>query len=441
MHKQPMIRQVLRAPLLAAALALALAGCGGSDGDGDTALASVATADVTASSRIEEWALPSTLPGSASPSLATTPDGKLLLGWINSQKGRRHIYQFSSYEPAWGRWLHAMTTIAVGNSMFVNWADVPHLAATPDGALWAHWLQKSGEAPYAYDVVLTRSRDGGANWAPPVTPHDDGTRSEHGFVSMWAQGGNALGLAWLDGRNTGGGGHDGHEGHAGGTGAMTLRAAVFDADLQRSAEAEIDARVCDCCQTAVAVTAKGPLLVYRGRSEDEVRDILATRFDGSAWGAPKPVHADGWIMPACPVNGPDVAALGDAVVAGWYTEAAGTPEVRLAASSDAGDGFAAPVSLDSGGEVLGRVAVALDAQQAWALWLREEGGHQSLWLSRRSHDLAIEYERIEVAKVQGEGRGTGFPQLAVVDGAAFVAWTDVVNGVPNLKGARVVRGE
>lgn len=421
--------RILGAPLLAALL---LAGCGRGD-----APARTAAADPAAPSRIEPWALPTMLPGSASPSLAATPDGRLLLSWTNSQKGRRHILQFAAWSPAFGRWLHAPATIAIGNSLFVNWADVPHMAATPDGALWAHWLQKSGDAPDAYDVVLTRSRDGGANWAPPVLAHDDGTRTEHGFVSMWAQGPRQLGVAWLDGRNTRPG--TGHHGGRATQGAMTLRAAVFDAALQRVHEAEIDARVCECCQTAVAVTAKGALLVYRGRGGDDVRDIFATRFDGSAWTAPKPVHADGWVMPACPVNGPDVAARGEAVVVGWYTGAAGQPEVRLAASTDAGDTFSAPVVLDAGPQVLGRVAVALDGGQAWALWLREENGAQSLWLSRRSADLATEYERIEVARPDGDGHATGFPRLALAGGTAYVVWTDVSGGAPTLKGARIVR--
>src|SRR5690606_27881675 len=189
----------------------------------------------------------------------------------------------------------------------------------------------------------------------------------------------------------------------------------------------------------VAMTVKGTLLVYRGRGEGEVRDILATRHDGAGWSTPAPVHADGWVMPACPVNGPDVAAHGDAAVVAWYTEASGTPEVRIAGSSDAGGSFAAPVTLDSGAAVLGRVAVALDAQQAWVLWQREEGGRQSLWLSRRSHDLATEHERLELAKIAGEGRATGFPQLALAGGAAYVAWTEVAGGRPNLKGLRVSR--
>ena len=145
-------------------------------------------------------------------------------------------------------------------------------------------------------------------------------------------------------------------------------------------------------------------------------------------------------MPACPVNGPDVAARGEAAVVAWYTEAGGEPEVRAAASADAGDRFAAPVTIDAGPAVLGRVAVALDADQAWILWQREDAGGQSLWLSRRSPDLAVEHERIELARPRGEGRATGFPQLALAGGAAWVVWTDVADGTPNLKGVRIVRG-
>lgn len=414
--------------------AMAISGCG--DDRAEATRDAGVGGDPSAPSQVIEWTLPSTLPGSASPNLADGPGDRLLLSWINSQQGRRHILQFSSWSTELQRWMHGMSTIAIGHSMFVNWADVPHMAATPDGALWAHWLQKNGDAPYAYDVVVSRSRDGGANWAAPVVPHDDRTKTEHGFVSMWPQGPQQLGIAWLDGRNTGGGGHDGHAGHGG---AMTLRAAVFDGELQRTQDAEIDASVCDCCQTAVAMTSQGALLVYRGRAEGEVRDILSTRFDGEAWRAPRAVHADGWVMPACPVNGPDVAANGTQAIVGWYTEAGGQPEVRLAHSLDAGDTFAAPVSLDAGQPVLGRIAVALDARQAWALWMREEGERQSLWLSRRSPDLATEYERIEVSKVNGVGRATGFPQISVRGGSAYIVWTDVANGVPNLKGVRVVR--
>ncbi|MHC9084020.1 sialidase family protein [Luteimonas sp. RIT-PG2_3] len=435
---------MLRRTFIALAAMAALAGCGGEPEQASAPAAPALRADVAAPSVVGEWVMPVLQPGSASADLSSTPDGRLLMSWINSQRGRRHILQFSSYDPGLQRWMHAPTTIAVGNSMFVNWADTPHIVSANDGALWAHWLQKNAEAPYAYDVVLSRSRDGGSNWSPPQIPYDDRSETEHGFVSMWPQGDSGIGMAWLDGRNTkpaatsrptGDTAQGDHAAHAG---AMTLRATVLDGQLQRSGDAELDAMTCDCCQTDVAATAQGALLVYRGRTQDEIRDILVTRFDGKAWTPPLRVHADDWKMPACPVNGPAIAAQGDAAVVAWYTVAGDTPLVRIALSRDAGASFAPPVELDRGEAVQGRVDVALDSQQAWILWVRESDGQQSLWLSRRSLDLAQEYERIELAQLKGTGRGTGFPKLAVHGGIAHVLFTDVVDGVAGLRGLRVL---
>src|SRR5690606_9855972 len=173
----------MRTAILALAVLGLAAGCGGEPPAPPSATA--AGADPAAERRVEDWPLPAMLPGSALPDLAGADGRRLLLAWTNSQAGRRHVLQFSSYDVAGARWERAPTTIAVGNSMFVNWADTPHVMATPDGALWAHWLQKNGDAPYAYDVMLAMSRDGGGRWSTPVSPHDDGTRSEHGFVSLW----------------------------------------------------------------------------------------------------------------------------------------------------------------------------------------------------------------------------------------------------------------
>jgi hypothetical protein len=393
---------------------------------------------------IESWPLPA-MPGSAQPDLSVAADGRLLLSWINVQPGRRPAFQFAEYRSN-GMWDTART-IAVGNSMFVNWADTPHIVATADRALWAHWLQKSGDAPYAYDVMLVRSLNHGMNWSAPRKVHNDDTGTEHGFVSMWAQGSDSLGMVWLDGRNTDpdalqtaaahadehGDNHgDRHE-----NSAMSLRAAVFDAYMRASAETELDAMTCDCCQTDVAVTANGAVLVYRDRTEGEIRDIYATRFDGARWSKPMRVHADDWKMPACPVNGPSAAARDDAVAVAWYTAADDTPAVKLARSDDGGRSFAKPVTLDSGLAVQGRVAVAIDSGQIWTVWLREENGMQSLWLARYAPDLSKELQRIKLADLQGKGRATGFPKLVLHGALAHVVWTDVADGMPQLRGAQL----
>lgn len=419
---------------LLALVSAALLGCGAEPPPAQT---------LVGPQRVEVW-LPPVRESAAQPDLSVAPDGRLLLSWISKPPGRRPALQIAEYSPD-GRW-DQPRTVAVGNSLFVNWADTPHVVATADRAIWVHWLQKSADAPYAYDIKLVRSLDHGMNWSAPRTVHDDATTTEHGFVAFWPQSENSIGAVWLDGRNTastGAGGHDGHdtqsahESHDTFGDAMTLRGAVFDARLTPSMQAELDARTCDCCQTAAAATGNGALVVYRDRSEKEIRDIYAVRFDGNAWSPPVRVHADDWTMPGCPVNGPSVAARGQRAVVAWYTGANDTPTVKLALSTDGGAQFADPVVVDEGPAVLGRVAVAMDASQVWLLWMREEAGRQSLWLARYAPDLGKRFTKIELAKIEGNGRATGFPKIALRDDAAYVVWTDADATGPNLRGLRL----
>ena len=382
-----------------------------------------------------DWPLP-TVGAAAQPDLVAARDGRLLLSWIEAgtgNSGSSHRLKFAAFDGnAWS----ATQEIAHGDDWFVNWADTPHIAATEDGALWAHWLRESAKAAYAYDVVLSRSGDGGKTWSTPLTVNDDATPTEHGFVSLWPQSRDSLGIAWLDGRNTGGEGNGGHEEHGAG-GAMTLRVARLDAGLNKSTESELDPRTCDCCQTDTAMTARGPLIVYRDRDGDEIRDIVTARFDNGAWTLPRKVHDDRWKMPACPVNGPAVAANGVQAWVAWYTAADEMPKVRIARSQDAGDSFSPPVDLDSGLEVQGRVGIAADGDAVWVSWSREDANGQSIWLARYDAELDKELQRIQVAKLQGRGRATGFAQLVARGNGAYLVWTDVVDGKPALHGARV----
>jgi hypothetical protein len=371
--------------------------------------------------------LPSPADGeSLAPSLVATPQGDLLLSWLERRDGA-HALRFSRLGTDG---FAAAATIAEGRDWFVNWADFPALGTLPDGSLVAHWLQKSGPGRYAYDVRVSRSDDAGASWSAPLTPHRDGTETEHGFVSHFAWTDDLAGLVWLDGRETEPG--HGHHGHGG---TMTLRAAAWTADGTLSHEALLDARVCDCCQTGAAVAASGPLVVYRGRDADEVRDIMIVRWLGDRWSAPAPVHRDGWVMPACPVNGPQVVARGDDVVVAWFTMADGYARVKIARSTDGGATFEAPQVI-ADGSVLGRVGLA-QAQDGrlWLAWMDEEGTDARLLLARFGSDLD-EQQRSEIARLP-RGRISGFPRLAHTprDGLV-IAWTQAPEGRPQVAVAR-----
>lgn len=368
--------------------------------------------------------------GAAQPDLSIAADGRLLLSWMSVRQGRENALQFAAFGPD-GRWQSTPKTIAVGEALLSNWADTPHIVATPDGALWVHWLQKTATAPGQYDLALSRSGNRGFNWSAPVVVNRD-QGGEHGFASLWPASQTTLGVAWLNPAKAA-------EGDAHGHGGMSLRTASFDASLQRIGESPLDDITCECCQTDVAIAASGPVIVYRDRDAGDVRDIAAVRYDGKTWSEPARVHADGWKMPGCPVNGPAAAAKGDDVVVAWYTAAGGEPTVQLALSRDGGASFAAPVRVDRGAAVLGRVDVAYGSDGAWVLWLREEAGAQSLWLARYSADLKRESRRTRIAAVQGRGPATGFPKLALREDGAYAVWTDVIDGQPRLRGAQIRR--
>ena len=140
-------------------------------------------------------------------------------------------------------------------------------------------------------------------------------------------------------------------------------------------------------------------------------------------------------MPACPVNGPAIAANGHSVWAAWYTAANNNPAIRVAYSGDSGNDFKLAKTFKNGKEVQGRVDLSADAEGAWMLWL-EEADNQTLWLARLDKQLNTVGAPIRIAQLQGRGRATGFARMQAVGKSVYVVWTDTVNGKPKLQGAQ-----
>ena len=352
--------------------------------------------------------------GSLGPSLFAAADGRVFLSWIERLAGGRSALHYAVLSgEAWS----APRVIAEGADWFVNWADFPSMIALPDGLLAAHWLVKNASAPYAYDVHIARSADGGTHWSEPLVPHRDGTATEHGFVSLFAARGGRLGVAWLDGRGThAGAGSDNQEG-----GAMTLRFAAIGRDGSLQDEALLDEQVCDCCQTSAAITADGPLVVYRDRSQADVRDIAAVRLDEGNWSKPRKLSPDGWEIQGCPVNGPAIAADGRRVAVAWFTAANDAPRVKLAFSADAGASFGMPVIVDQGNPQ-GRVdAVLLDDGSAVVSWVESTAEGSSMRVRRVGADGK---PGAAIIVVPAGGRlANGFPQMARSGNVLLFAWT------------------
>ena len=350
--------------------------------------------------------------GSGQPNLAVSPDGRVHLSWIERLGENRFSLRFSTKESdGWS----APRVIAEGSNWFVNWADFPSMVALPDGSLAAHWLVKSGTGTYAYDVNISRSFDGGKTWGKPFVPHRDGTQTEHGFVSLLAAKDGSLAAVWLDGREMKGGHGQGDHGN------MTLRYVKIRRDGAMTDEAVLDAKVCECCQTSAAMTADGPVVVYRDRSDREIRDISVIRLKDGKWSQPRWVAQDGWQLNGCPVNGPAVAASGRRVAVAWFTGAEKIQRVKLAFSNDAGETFGEPVTVDDGNPV-GRVDVLLlDDGSAIVCWLEKMSGGGEV-RARRVRPDGRRDQAITVAP-SGTARSSGFPQMARAGDTLVFAWT------------------
>ena len=350
---------------------------------------------------------------SGQPQLTASARG-VLLSWIE-RSGQAATLKFAERTPAgWS----TPKVVASGNDWFVNWADVPSVLRLDDGTLAAHWLQKSGPGTYAYDVRLSSSNDDGKTWSPSFTPHHDGTKTEHGFASLFQMPGAGLGLVWLDGRAMTGDAHGTAGGH--GSGAMSIRYSSFDRNWKQTVETPIDLRVCECCPTAAAVTSEGVVAAFRDRSEQEVRDIYVARLQGGKWSEPVPVHRDNWRMPACPVNGPALSAIDRDVAIAWFTGKNDQPQAHLAFSRDAGRTFDAPIRLDDG-VALGRVDVVLLPDRSAVAAYIEYADKRAQFRVRRIDPSGTRSAPITVAGID-DGRTSGYPRIALHRDELVFAW-------------------
>lgn len=339
--------------------------------------------------------------------------GRAILSWVEGDDARATLRYAERTPAGWSE----PRTAASGSDWFLSAADVPAVMRLADGTLVAEWLKSTDAAAEAYDLLLAFSHDDGRTWSAPDTPHHDGTKTQHGFAAIVERPGSGFWLAWLDGRQTA-------QGAGGGGDNMSLRAATFDPTGRQTSDALIDDRVCDCCPTAIAVTAEGPIVAFRDRSKEEIRDISVARLVNGAWSAPHPVHADGWEIHGCPVNGPAIAASGRTVVVAWFTAANDQGRAFAAFSQDAGATFGQPVRLDDG-QSIGRVDVALlDDGSALASWIEPASGRAELRIRRVSASGGRGNAQT-VASVGGaSGRTSGYPRLIRHGGELLFAWTE-----------------
>ena len=230
---------------------------------------------------------------SQSPRLSQDANGNPLLSWIESEGGYA-ILKYSTMVQ--GQWSPPQE-VARGDDWVLNGADTPSVVQLSNSLLAAHWLVENPAAPYAYDILVSHSLSNGKTWSKPLTPHTDGTATEHGFVNLYkGENDQSYGVVWLDGRNASMQSPAGH-GHS--MSGVALRSAIIGIDGSVYDQQVVDDLVCDCCPTALTHGPQGPVVAYRNRDETEQRDIFYAQLREGQWSLPSSVGFDDWHITGC----------------------------------------------------------------------------------------------------------------------------------------------
>lgn len=355
--------------------------------------------------------------GSQYPNLYKDSTGTIIMSWILKIEEDLNSIQYARYtENGW----NPPQTVNISSDYFVNWADFPSVVSAGGEVVAAHWLQKIEGGPYAYNVNVVFPGEKARRWTEPITPHSDETATEHGFVSLEPLSDDKVLAVWLDGRHTA---DREHEEYSDPEKAMTLRSAEISSDGTVTRRRVIDDMVCDCCSTDLVMMDGKAAVVYRNRTEEEIRDISISIYDleTGEWSAPKPVHNDGWEINGCPVNGPRIDHSNGKTAAIWYTEANGMPQVKLATSNDNGASFGEPAVIAEE-NTTGRVDLSVgDDGTVYTSWMSNQNDNGNVMMRRVADDGMMEAP-IRVG-ITTSSRRSGFPRMALMNEGLLIAWT------------------
>jgi len=349
---------------------------------------------------------------------------EIYMSWVE-KKDTVSVLKYASFKN--DTWSNS-EEITSGTDWFVNWADFPALAEN-NGNVLANILQKSDKGTYDYDIKLSLFSKEKQEWKNDFLLNLDGKQSEHGFVSMLPYQENSFFVTWLDGRTL----VDIPKGEE----QMTLRGAIITKEGEITEDILLDNRTCECCNTTATMTENGPVVVYRDRSEREIRDIAIVRFENGKWTEPQIAIEDNWHIPGCPVNGPAIDALGSSLALAWFTGANDNPKVQIAFSEDNGVTFGLPVRIDNG-NAIGRVdVVMLDKTSAVVLWMEPKGVDTVIQMIKVNSD-GSQNKPLTISKTRSE-RSSGFPQMEVLGDKIYVAWTSLEEKETTIKFVSVLK--
>ncbi|MDB4690987.1 hypothetical protein OAH23_11265 [Verrucomicrobia bacterium] len=327
------------------------------------------------------------------------------LSWINRNEGEKSRFFFTEWN---GSSFEIQNLIAASEKMFSNWADIPSIVEAANGDLYAHWLERISSKQYAYGIRITISSDRGKTWSPMGWLHDDESETEHGFVSLIPDGANVRAF-WLDGRKM-----------TKPSGKMALHTAILEGNEIKE-ERTLDQNVCTCCPTSAIQLTDGPMVVYRDRSAEEIRDFSFVTDLEQGWSAPEKIAEDNWLMPGCPVNGASIASSGDLVAISRFTVIQGKPQVILQIYKQEQSDVRKDLVLDKNAPI-GRCSTVCTKDAIYTIWIGKEKKQTVLRMAEVSPNGNV--RRQEILCTIDASFSSGMPRSILSGDHVWVSWTD-----------------
>jgi hypothetical protein len=361
-----------------------------------------------------QWALGSA--GSGQSHISKFEDS-LVISWLEPLNESIGLY-YQVFDDELNRGTRNL--VASGDDWFVNWADFP--SVTPiNSDLWvSHWLVYQ-EDFLGYDARYAVSSDGGQTWSQARTLHENLLPVEHGFVEIFPIN-NGFAAVWLDGENYAIQDMNTTQG-------TILKYAEFDIYGNKQFEQGIDTLVCDCCQPDISQDDIATYIVYRDRSEQNIRDIkLMIKPHEGQWGEVISLPDDNWFIEGCPVNGPSLASSGQGLGVSWYTNVNDIPKIRFAYFDHQDNAFTSELDVEEGAP-WGYVDTAYDPYNDNFIvsWLRS--GSTGVELVAASIGSSGMLNKENILFSSQISYPLDFPKIEIIGDKLVATWTDFSDGM------------
>lgn len=303
-------------------------------------------------------------------------DGRTLAVWGAVGEGGAANIVLSRFDPRSGAWKLPRHVQPSPGTAVAGRQVGPRIVSLPGGAMAVGWVDRARDP--AGDIYVAFSPDGGETFREPRRVNDDEeSMAGQEYHDLVALPDGRLAAVWLDERDAPESDENRKEVYFAET---RDRSARFGPNRRLTTS---PAGVCPCCRPAVAAAPDGTLhVIFRDREGDRLFPRVASRPAGREDFAPPVTLSGGWEYPACPVNGPAIAAApGGRVWALWVEGGAEGETLWWSRSEDGGRSFSPRRQLTPGADAEGELAAlparvhltVLSPRRAVALWEDSRG--------------------------------------------------------------------